>query len=684
MEPNEKHPVPVDPSVTVEQVPSLTKRVIDDVTERQDEVALKKTKTRSLADIPLLQAPGYEIQRKLGEGTYGEVWLAEEVKTGIRVAIKFFAHGTGQQWQLLQTEVKQLALLHADPGIIQLEDVNPDASPPYYVMAYAEGGSLANRLEKGPLPLKEAVRIFRQVAGALAYVHAKGVRHCDLKPGNVLLDGCGRPLVADFGQAHLSCDASPALGTFFYMAPEQADLERQIPDTRWDVYGLGALLYAMLTGQPPREDLGLRDELAATVELPHRLRRYREAVQRLPRLTAHRRLPGMDRALAEVIDRCLDLDPKRRYRDAGTVLEALDRRAQQRRRRPILVFGAVVTALLLVGMAGLAGGIFTQARKEIGEQVRGRFKDHDQMRAEHIASVVEDKLGRRIDFIEHLAQDPGLVRALKEGNESELHHILDTSHEQSRGDLHFFWVTDIQGKLRAVYPDPPKKRTDRLDYRDWFSGGGDKRVQPEPYPPIEKSYISQPFKSKLRGQAMIAISTPVRDGDHILGVLAGSMALEKVHEWFADVKMEKSFPVILNERGHYLFHGREDEDHKIEPPEPDSRQKPRGVSPNDEPYHKLLIERKTGSTTEPLLDNFDHKPYWAGYAPLSDEKLGWGVLIQHDPGAIQEAVAHSVENFDRFMRQITLTAAAFLGVLIPGLWAWLIWKLRHGEQVAHG
>src|SRR5262249_16074114 len=94
------------------------------------------------------EGPGYEILRALGAGTYGEVWLAREERTGLPVAIKFFAQGTGQQWQLLQEEVKQLASLQDVRGIIPLHDVHPEASPPYYVMAYAERGSLADRLEK--------------------------------------------------------------------------------------------------------------------------------------------------------------------------------------------------------------------------------------------------------------------------------------------------------------------------------------------------------------------------------------------------------------------------------------------------------------------------------------------------------------------------------------------------------
>src|SRR5208337_469663 len=101
------------------------------------------------------------------------------------------------------------------------------------------GGSLAQRLREGAIPAAEALPMFRRIVEAMAYVHAKGIRHCDLKPANILIDKRGRPRVADFGQAHFASDMSPALGTFFYMAPEQAQITAQEPDARWDVYALG-------------------------------------------------------------------------------------------------------------------------------------------------------------------------------------------------------------------------------------------------------------------------------------------------------------------------------------------------------------------------------------------------------------------------------------------------------------
>ena len=103
-------------------------------------------------------------------------------------------------------------------------------------------------------------RFFREIAEALAYVHSKGILHCDLKPANVLLDSRDQVRLADFGQAQLASELTPSLGTFFYMAPEQArHRRRRSPTTRWDVYALGAILYQMLTGRLPRHD----DELAA-------------------------------------------------------------------------------------------------------------------------------------------------------------------------------------------------------------------------------------------------------------------------------------------------------------------------------------------------------------------------------------------------------------------------------------
>ena len=185
----------------------------------------------------------------MGAGAYGEVWVALDTNTGRHVAIKFYAHRGGVDWSLLSREVEKLVFLSADRYVVQLLDVGWDAEPPYYVMEYLEHGSLEDLLRReGRLQVDQAVRLFRDVAVGLLHAHGKGVLHCDLKPANVLLDQDSQPRLADFGQSRLSHEQTPALGTLFFMAPEQAD-PKAIPDVRWDVYALGALLYSMLTGR---------------------------------------------------------------------------------------------------------------------------------------------------------------------------------------------------------------------------------------------------------------------------------------------------------------------------------------------------------------------------------------------------------------------------------------------------
>src|SRR5260370_42000550 len=213
----------------------------------------ERQRSEGLSLLPLrppAPVPGYEPEVFLGRGAYGEVWVARDRNTGCRVAIKFFTHQGGLDWSLLVREVEKLRFLKADRYVVQLHQVGWNADPPYYVMDYLEAGSLEQRLQEGPLPVAEAEMLFHEIAQALVHAHAKGILHCDLKPANILLDQDQRPRLADFGQARLTEDHSPALGTWFYMAPEQANLSTE-PDARWDVYALGVVLYRMLTGQTP-------------------------------------------------------------------------------------------------------------------------------------------------------------------------------------------------------------------------------------------------------------------------------------------------------------------------------------------------------------------------------------------------------------------------------------------------
>ncbi|HUG90758.1 MAG TPA: serine/threonine-protein kinase, partial [Planctomycetaceae bacterium] len=260
---------------------------------------------------PPARVPGFTVLKCLGEGAYGSVWLAREENTGKRVAIKYYTHRGGLDWSLLNREVEKLAVLSTSRNIVRLLEVGWDADPPHYVMEYLDNGSLAALLAEGPIPAHEAVRIAKAVLRALVHAHGSGILHCDLKPANVLLDSHFEPRICDFGQSRLSHEQNPALGTLFYMAPEQADLHA-VPDARWDVYALGAILYRMLCGHPPHRTPEAEQRIRAAETLEGRLAAYRRTLERAAKPTAHRQVSGVDRRLADIVDRCLDVNPTRR------------------------------------------------------------------------------------------------------------------------------------------------------------------------------------------------------------------------------------------------------------------------------------------------------------------------------------------------------------------------------------
>ncbi|MBM4071952.1 MAG: hypothetical protein FJ271_23955 [Planctomycetes bacterium] len=665
---------------------------VDGRTERQSTSGMKRSSEQSrlpqdltqpqnptdivpphkLSTIP--QVPGYELLGRLGSGSYGEVWRAREMRTGIEVAIKFLVHGAGLPWQLLQAEVKQLAMLHADPGIVQLIDVEPAASPPFYIMEYLQQGSLARRLEKGPLPVGDALKIFVQMTEALAYVHAKGIRHCDLKPANVLLDARGRAKLADFGQAHLSSDASPALGTFFYMAPEQADLSKQIPDTRWDVYALGALFYTMVTGRPPREDSRIRDQLAGTEELSHRLQRYREWVQHAPEPRNHRGVAGMDRHLADIIDRCLALDPAKRWPDAAAVLDALERRQRLRRQRPLLAFGVIAPLLLLLVMAGLGSMMLnesiTRSEEALASQL-DKLLESDLILARVVARAVEEELLNIKRTLIFKSRREELRLAVKQADRRTLTALLKENFERtSPGKFGRWVVTDRHGKLLACFPIDKSIYGVDFGWRGWFNGEEDRPDERQAhFEPARETVISQPFIGQsLERPLTIAVSTPIwddKENGHVAGVLMATVHLDEIHHWLDErARMDHGFIALINENGQFLHHRERD---KIKPKEGENP-----VSHNAAVFRDVLAG-KEGSRSHD--DPLDGKTYLTAYAPLP--RIGWGALVQHDSHAALEPINALKESLNRYF----WIGLAAIGVLISVLWGALLITLRHSARV---
>ncbi len=201
----------------------------------------------------------YRIERELGRGGMGIVFLAEDVRHGRRVALKVLRPELAQSLgaERFLREIRISAQLN-HPNILTLIDSGSDDGFMYYVLPFVEGESLRDRLmHEGQLRIEDALRITREVADALAYAHDMGVVHRDIKPENILFEA-GHAVVADFGIAHAVTEAGGdrltesglALGTPAYMSPEQAMASGPI-DARSDIYALACVLYEMLAGAPP-------------------------------------------------------------------------------------------------------------------------------------------------------------------------------------------------------------------------------------------------------------------------------------------------------------------------------------------------------------------------------------------------------------------------------------------------
>ena len=224
-----------------------------------------------LSSIPASPADDfadYELFEELGRGGMGVVYRARQKTLDRVVALKLVLAGsaaTRVDLARFRSEAETAAKLN-HPHIVPIYEVGEHNALPFLAMCYVEGTTLAKRLMDGPLPGREAARLLAPIARAIAAAHQSGVLHRDLKPSNILIDLEGRPYVSDFGLAkrlvpeeYDECtqtfgpltQTGAILGTPGYMSPEQAAGSRGTIGVRTDIYSLGAILYAMLTGRPP-------------------------------------------------------------------------------------------------------------------------------------------------------------------------------------------------------------------------------------------------------------------------------------------------------------------------------------------------------------------------------------------------------------------------------------------------
>ena len=216
-------------------------------------------RTRSTHSPMLMDFGDYELLEQIGRGGQGVVFRARQKSLNRTVALKIIGLGqwaTKAHLKRFRLEAEAAARLE-HPGIVPIHEVGERDGSCYFSMKFVEGGQLDEVARREPMPIRQAVELIAKVARTVHYAHEHGILHRDIKPGNILLDAKGEPHLTDFGLARLVESESSVtqtldvLGTPSYMAPEQAVGNNAAVSSATDVYGLGAVLYQLLTGQPP-------------------------------------------------------------------------------------------------------------------------------------------------------------------------------------------------------------------------------------------------------------------------------------------------------------------------------------------------------------------------------------------------------------------------------------------------
>ena len=281
--------------------------------------ALSRSKMTTRVANTLGELGDYELLEEVGRGGQGVVFRARQKSLNRIVALKVIGLGqwaTKAHLKRFRLEAEAAASLD-HPCIVPIYEVGERDGQCYFSMKFVEGGQLDEVVRRSPMSIRQAVELIAKVARTVHYAHEHGILHRDIKPGNILLDGKGEPHLTDFGLARLVESESTVtrtvevLGTPSYMAPEQAAGNNTKLTNATDVYGLGAVLYQLLTGHPPFAG-GTTYE---TIKL------LLETEPRPPRLWNAK----VDRDLSTICLKCLEKDPQRRYSSALALAEDLER-----------------------------------------------------------------------------------------------------------------------------------------------------------------------------------------------------------------------------------------------------------------------------------------------------------------------------------------------------------------------
>jgi tetratricopeptide (TPR) repeat protein len=376
--------------------------------------------SRLLPKLPCI-LDDYELVEEVARGGMGVVYRARQLSLNRTVAVKMILAGqfaSDADVERFDLEVQAAAWLD-HPNIVPIIEVGRWQGQRYFSMSFIDGVSLASRIAAGPLRPREAARLLLTVAEAVEYAHSRGIVHRDLKPANILIEADGRPHITDFGLAKRvrKDDALTAtgqlIGTPSFMPPEQAMGKSGLTGALSDVYSLGAVLYAMLTGRPPFQAASAFDTVKQVLE--------QEPV-------APRRLnPTVPRDLETVALKCLEKNPAKRYGSARDLAEELRRYLCGRpivarpvkplerayrwcRRNPVVAAMASAVTLLL-----LAVTVVSTASAVRIDRLRLEAIEHEQVaraqsaRAESERAKAERNLQYAHDMIRQLADSYNLL-----------------------------------------------------------------------------------------------------------------------------------------------------------------------------------------------------------------------------------------------------------------------------------
>ncbi len=376
----------------------------------------------------------YELLEKIGEGGMGVVYRARQLSLNRIVAVKMIQPGrVGSPEMVLRfrAEAEAAASLH-HPNIVSIHETGECVGQHFFSMDYIEGQNLADAVREGPLPAARAAGLVEKIAAAVQYAHEHHILHRDLKPSNVIVDELGEPHVTDFGLAkRLTSDLAPrtsdltltgqVFGSPRFMPPEQASGRRGAIGPHSDVYGLGAILYYLLTGRPPFVGETLETTLAQVLD--------QEPVP--PRLLN----ASVPRDLETICLKCLEKEPSRRYASAQAVVAELQRFLEMKpiqarpvgfvgrtsrwcRRKPVRA--GLISALVIVFLVGAAGVLWqwqeaeAQRRKanaseaaatQSAQEAREKFYAADMIATQQ--ALREGSLGQAQDYLMNHVPQPG-------------------------------------------------------------------------------------------------------------------------------------------------------------------------------------------------------------------------------------------------------------------------------------